>query len=635
MSFFVIFIFGAVVIGAGAMLAPAWNTAQPRIGLAAALALGLVMGGAIFWAMLFGWNTLVIDYLLFALVTAIFLGGTLSYGQRRAEKRGEVLEDIDQGWPGPRDLLFFVFVGLVFVVPALVLPVPLGTDAQGFGYLGLMARLGGGFKTLGPWQPEVQYLYSPGFPLLIAYLSQQLGAGLHTVQFGVAAVLAALLVWLAYDCGAELRDKRLGRAMAVTMLAGLGLFTAYMDSHYTTLLGLVFGLAMLTYALRFQRDHQWPDAVAAGLMLGALVLSHPDTTIIIGLGYVPWLATMWFGRPRPTLRTWLVMALGVPLVALLAISPWLLNVRDLLGSDIVSPFVRNPDYWRIMIVYHGLWVVPVAVIGAVVGLRTRSQGAILAVGWLVLVLEFSSVGLLERLVPGLVAPVLRYDYPFSIAWHGPIIPYAILGGMGLLWLWDRWLAPRLETSLTRHANVLLGALIVLSLAVLVFNRQMLDLSKGRVGFYGAFASEADVRAMEWLRENTPPDAYILNFPGTLKDNSHESDWVPVIAERDSVYYRWQPFFRGNETRLAEQERLRAFWHDPADPANADLLREAGIDYVIVPQLVADPASIQTMFRWGEPFTDDIEMRSQAADAPYLRQVFEDAGAAVYVVEAAG
>src|SRR5215470_12484310 len=151
MPLFVVFVFGSVVFGAGAMLAPAWNTDQPRIGLSAALALGLIMGGAIFWAMLFGWSTLVIDYLLFALVTAIFLGGTLSYGQKRAEARGETLHDADQGWPGPHDLVFFAVVGLLFIVPALILPVPLDTDAQGFGYLALLAKLGGGFKTLAPW----------------------------------------------------------------------------------------------------------------------------------------------------------------------------------------------------------------------------------------------------------------------------------------------------------------------------------------------------------------------------------------------------------------------------------------------------------------------------------------------------
>src|SRR5688500_19575916 len=88
MPLFIFFILGAVIIGTGALLAPAWPTSQPCIGLAAALALGIVVGGALFWAMLFGWNTLAVDYLLFALVTTIFLGGTLTYGQKRAEKRG-------------------------------------------------------------------------------------------------------------------------------------------------------------------------------------------------------------------------------------------------------------------------------------------------------------------------------------------------------------------------------------------------------------------------------------------------------------------------------------------------------------------------------------------------------------------
>jgi hypothetical protein len=628
MPLFVIFIFGAVVFGAGAMLAPAWNTAQPRIGLMAALSLGLIMGGAIFWAMLFGWNTLVIDYLLFALVTAIFLGGTLSYGQKRAEAKGETLLDSDQGWPGPLDLMFFGLVALIFIIPALILPVPLDTDAQGFGYLALATKLGGSFKTLAPWHPEISYLYSPGFPLLTAYLSQQLNQGLQSVQSGVGAVLSVLLVWLAYDFGSELRDKRLGRAMAVTMLCSLGLFTAYMDSHYTTLLGMVFALAFLTYATRFLRRPAVPDAIAAGLMLGAVVLSHPDTTIILALGFVPWLLTMWLGKPRPTLRTWLVIVIGIPLVALIGIAPWLYNIRDLLGTEITSPFTLDPNYWQVVVLYHGLWIVPVAIIGAVVSLRKRNQAGILATVWLVLLLEFSSVGLLERLVPGLVAPLLRYDYPFSLAWHGPIIPYAILGGMGLLWVWDTWLQARLGDWLLQHTYTILSVLITAALIVLLLNQPLLAFSKGRVGFFGAFASAADVQAMEWLKHNTRADARVLNFPGTQRDNSHEGDWVPVIAERDTVYYRWQPFFRDNEASLAEQDRLRAFWQDPANPSNADLLKSAGINYVIVPQIITNPASAATMFRWRDP-VGLIDMRSTVADAPYLKKVFDSDGAQVY------
>lgn len=637
MPLIVIFILGAVVIGAGAMLSPAWQTAQPRIGLLAALSLGLVMGGAVFWAMLFGWDTLVVDYLLFALVTAIFLLGTLSFGQKRAEARGEELADKDQGWLSGRDLLFFAASALIFIVPAVVLPVPLDTDAQGFGYLALMARLGGGFDTLAPFQPEVSYLYAPGFSALAAYLSQQLGQGMHTIQIGIGAVLSLVLVILAYDFGAELgsnplnpqpSDKRLGRAMAAALLIGAGVFTAYMDSHFTTLLALVFAFAFLIFMFRYLRDGTPADVVASGLMLGATVLSHPDTTIILGLGFVPFLFTIWLSKPRPSMRRMAVLIGGMLAVALIGIAPWLINVRDLLGADIVSPFERDPRYWRLMLVHHAP-VIPFVVIGAVVGLRRRAASAILSVGWLIFALDFSTLGISERLLGGFIAPVLRYDYPMSIAWHAPILPYTILGGIGVLWVYERIerAIPRLNDGLHRAAPALFVALGVIALVIGVSSENVLALTRGRLRFYGAFSSHADVRAMTWIKENAPQDARILNHPAP-----HEADWVAVISERESVYFRPQPFFRGTDAIEAEQTRLRAFWENPADADNAALLDEYGIDYVIVPQVVGNPASFERMFRWRAPFTESVVMQSAVGGAPYLTLVYDDDGAQVYQVQ---
>ncbi len=626
MPLFVIFIFGAVIIGTGAMLSPALPTTQPRIGLAAALGLGLVMGGSVVWSMLFGWDTLVINYILFALVTSIFLFGTLSYGQKRAEKRGEELLDADQGWTSGRDLLLFLLAALIFVIPALLLPVPLDTDAQGFGYLALMARLGGSFQTLAPFHPEVSYLYAPGLSLLSAYLSGQLLQTMNNVQFGIGAVLAFMLIWLAYDFGSELQNKRLGRAMALAMLIGVGTLTAYMDSHYTTLLALVFAFAFLIFVLRYLKYHYTVDAIFGGLMLGSVVLSHPDTTIILGLGFIPWLATMWFGNPRPTLRAWLVIAIALPLIALIAVLPWLSTVLPLLGAEIVSPFERDAAHWTVMIVYHGILIVPIALLGAVVGIRQRSTAAFLAVGWLLLALDFSTTGIIPTLLGGLLAPVLRYDYPFSIAWHAPIIPYTILGGIALLWLWDRFGEARFGVTLHRVAPIALAAASGVLVLGGVFTPQLAEISKDQINFFGAFSSRADVAAMDWLRTNTPEDAIVLNHPAP-----HEADWAPVIAERNTIYFRPQPFFQGMEAVVAEQERLRAFWDNPADPANADLLQAAGVDYVIVPQIVTNPNSIETMYRWRAPFTADFPMQSAVADAPYLELVYDQDGAQVYQV----
>ncbi|MFN8527922.1 MAG: hypothetical protein U0670_04860 [Anaerolineae bacterium] len=629
MPFIIMFIFGAVVIGAGAMLAPAWVTHQPRIGLLAALSLALVTGGAVFWAMAFGWNTLVVDYLLFALVTAIFLFGTLSFGQKRAEARGEELADKDQGWLGPHDLLLFGVAALIFMIPALLLPVPMDTDAQGFGYLGLMARLGGGFNTLAPFHPEVTYLYAPGFTALIAYLSQQLNQGMHAVQLSVGAVLSLLLCLLAYDFGTEFgegeRDKRFGRAMALCMLLGGGLFAAFMDSHFTTLLALNFAFAFLIFMLRYLRAGTPADLIAAGLMFGATVLSHPDTTIILGLGYGPFLLTMWLSKSRPPFNRWLILVIGVPLVALIGIAPWLLRMRDLLGSDIASPFSRDPDHWKVMLLYH-LPVIPFALVGAVVGLRRRSAIAILAVGWLLLALDFSTTGILVRLIPGLFGLVEKYDYPFSIAWHAPIIPYTILGGIGLLWLWDRFAERRIGAALHKYAPAGLAAAGLLLGVGALLNQPLLAASKGVIGFYGAFSSHADVAAMEWIKANTPTDARILNYPAP-----HEADWAPVISERDTVYFRPQPFFRGTEAIEAEQAALQAFWINPADPANETLLRDHGIDYVLVPQVVGDPTSLDTLFRWRAPFTLETPAQSAVSDAPYLSLVFDESGAQVYAL----
>ena len=106
----------------------------------------------------------------------------------------------------------------------------------------------------------------------------------------------------------------------------------------------------------------------------------------------------------------------------------------------------------------------------------------------------------------------------------------------------------------------------------------------------------------------------------------------------TVYYRPQPFFQHPDadfdplSETDEQIALRVFWENPADPSNADLLRTAGIDYVIVPQVVGNPESIAGHFRWQPPFSDLIAMQSAVSDADYLELVFEDDGAQVYTVE---
>jgi hypothetical protein len=302
MPLFVMFVFGAVILGAGALLSPALPTSQPRIGLAAAFALALIIGGAVFWAMLFGWDTLLIDYMVFFLTSLIFLGGTLSYGQKRAEQRGETLDDADQGWPGPLDLVLLGAAALVFVAIAMLVAPPPPILANPPARAALSAD-------------------PPGFRALVSYLEHQLGQPMPLTQFAVGAVLAFMCVWLVYDLGAEIKGKSLGRPlMIIPVIAGAFLL---LNAQYEILLAAVFALSFAIFALRYTR-HQYPiDAFMAGLMLGAALLAQWQVFLFLLFGYAAALGLLALRRIPLRRNAWAMMLLGVPFVAVLATSPWL------------------------------------------------------------------------------------------------------------------------------------------------------------------------------------------------------------------------------------------------------------------------------------------------------------------------
>ena len=607
-----------VWLGLGLLVAAALPTHGLRVGLGALTALAAAIDFTWLIAPLIGWSARLGD----AAWIAVF-AGALGLALSRPHVAAH-------GWQGPstRDLAALGLVIAAFGAVLVVFPVPLDTDAQGFGYLALMLRDGGDYTTLAPWHPEIEYLYSPAQPSLIAHLSARFTPGIQTLQMIVAAATAALFVWAAYDLGCELGNRRLGRAFLLAALGGTGLVTAFMDSHYTALLALACALAFLTHTLRYLAAPTWFNAALAAICLAGVPLSQPDTTIALIMGYAPWPIALWGARPRPSARAWLGVVGAIPLGALLLVAPWLVSLRDLLSADIASPFVVDAGHWRTLVFMHGGVVVALAALGAWGALRERSAAGLLALVWLAAIVEFSTLGLLERIIPALIEPLLKYDYPFSLAWHGPIIPYTILGGSGLLWLADRLGAARIDRLVQRGAYpaVVLGAGALL-MAVAAFDPLLTASKKAGLRFFGAFSSAADVAAMEWLRDHTPADARVLNHPGP-----HEGDWVPIIAERDTVYFRPQPFFRGTERADAEQAALRAFWRDPTDPAHRTALLAAGVRYVLVPQVFVRPEAFEEMVRWRRPLDEAASYAAERVGAaPYLRLVYDRDGAQVYEV----
>lgn len=253
--------------------------------------------------------------------------------------------------------------------------------------------------------------------------------------------------------------------------------------------------------------------------------------------------------------------------------------------------------------------------------------ALAMAGWLLLIVDASTTGLLERLIPPPGSGLFRFDYPFSLAWHAPILPYMVLSAGALARLADVFkvhVRPRWIRVLASAA----GAALALSV---LLKGDVLRLSKGRLALQGTFATTNDVAAMLWLRDHSPVDARVLNYPGDYATGRDwEGHWAPVLTERDSVYFRRQPFFLpgGIETVIEEQADFLLFWRDPADPALASRLKAGGIRYVLVPDGVGDPSSLDRSWRWRPPARVP-EAQSQPGEAPYLELVFEQGGAQVF------
>ena len=530
MSLFVVFILGAVLLGAGAMLSPAWRTAQPRVALSATFCLALVVGGAVFYAEAFGWDTLVVDYLLFALLSGVVLGGTLSTAQARAEARGERLEDRDQGWPGPADLAFFALVALTILIPLFHLAAPLGNHGQIIGFHSLMARDGGSFNSLAPFLPDARVIVSPGFHALSAYLSQQLVHTIPLIQLSVTAVVVFLLVWLAYDFGAELNDKRLGRAMAIAMLLCVGVFRSYLDGRFSELLALLFMLACLLYALRLLRKFNLPDLIAGGLMMGAVVYTNLSLSLVMLLGCSTLLVLIWTkecGQVSSASR-W-ALTIGLPVVATLGIAPWLVNNMPLILPITPSPFTADIKNLTHMTLDQGIVILPLALWGAAIGLRERGiirLVSLLMLVWLLLIVEFSLFGVIGKVL----APLGELTNAPNLARHGVILPFSWFGGIALLRLWDSYLSTALRRRL-RNAAYPLMALVGVVLLLLGFAFQTLSAA---LGFPPATITRDDLTAMTWLRDNADEDALLMSVDG--------DSWLPLFAERRTIDFRAVRYF---------------------------------------------------------------------------------------------
>jgi hypothetical protein len=293
------------------------------------------------------------------------------------------------------------------------------------------------------------------------------------------------------------------------------------------------------------------------------------------------------------------------------------------GVHVKEHLFASWAYLSVLFDFHGLPIVVPALAGLVLAVRRRSPADVWMLTWLVPIVEFGLDGSLDRWALGTGFDPFQIMYPYGILWHALILPLAYFAALAAatgVRLMERGSAGDLLVRLRAPAC---GLAIVGGLGAAVFNQPLVEATKGRFTFTGAYSTPPDLQAMYWLKANTSPDALVLNYP------DYESHWAPIVAERNAVYFRPQLFFIGDDPAQRQWADLLPAYLDPAAPGSADLMRDYGVDYVLVPQIVTRPELFPEMLRWRQP--DLPLLQSSFDEVEYLELVVDFAGARVYRV----
>lgn len=275
--------------------------------------------------------------------------------------------------------------------------------------------------------------------------------------------------------------------------------------------GQFFMLLTLASVVRLYEENRRVDVVLAGVFGGLAVMSHPEAAVHTAVSAV----FLWIMLSRS--RTGFMNSVFVAVIVLIVTAPW----------------------WGAVIRHHGLEPL---LKGAATGQKALAVFHLL---FFVFTEELYATVIAILGLMGIAQRLARRDYllplwmviPFFVEGRsaaGPAaIPLAMLAAIGLV---DVVLAG-LQSSSGREAD-LSEQVTPLERNVFLYLLLYLLFSTYQFGFQLSSATlyPPDREAMNWLRENTPPDSRFLVLTGTTSVSCDSvMEWFPALTGRQSIY----------------------------------------------------------------------------------------------------
>ncbi|MGA9350617.1 MAG: hypothetical protein WBW48_17690 [Anaerolineae bacterium] len=475
-------------------------------------------------------------------------------------------------------------------------PYPAWSDSLHHTLLTHLTAVQGKLPTsLEPYSPIPLGQYHLGLYSLSATAQWLAHVPAHTALLWTAQMLNGL-------CGLGVYlvlDRKVGRVGAVVGAAVVGLlshqpafyvnwgrFTQLSSQTILLVAWLVTWEAIATWKLPWQ-EHKvkilWYTGCAA-VLSGAVFLLHFRVAVF----YVPLLVMsvvweLWKACKRKRLASVVLRTMAIGTMALIVVIPALwealrsyvsvglnpTSARQFVTASEISETIRGyyEFPWSSMPYLAARpWLMVVSGFSIAVGLLRRSKLVIASLLWtLVLYLlgNTYNLGLLLLNFTNLGAVLIMLYLPIGLVVGSATEEALTLGG-------PRW---RKRTAWLMITLVLVAGLVASRVRVTETEP------------YRYFVTLEDIAAMDWIKENTPPDAlFAVNTHFWLPTAPHGTDagyWIPYFTGRQTTAGVMLLSFGGSDYRARIVEMSRLVEQLEVDNASLTELQTMGVDYVYI------------------------------------------------------
>ena len=499
----------------------------------------------------------------------------------------------------------------------------------------LLVEHQGLFRSWEPYAPLVTFTYHYGFHASAAFLHWLTGIPVTQAVLDAGQMMNAATLLAVFALTVRLTGSSVAGMWAALIVGFYNTLPAFLvfwgrTTSLTSHVVLAIVLVMWMAAIETER-HDWRLIALTAIVSAGLALCHYQTTILAAPMILVYLLVIRLHSPPDAILATLGRVVAIGAGAGLLILPWMLNVSSghldrnvahLTGPATVARQMFESTIPAVAPLFLKGPVIGAAIGGMLLAGRQRLWRALLPAGW--------TLAMLATVMPHVIG------LPGTGVVDGGFIAMtfylmaAPLAGMTLA---------AVCTALERVASRLIFVPIVVLIVVSAWG---VGWQRNLVSDYMRMVTPADVQAMAWVREHTPPDArFVVNsypiYSGDMVAGVDAGWWIPFFARRQTnvppMTYGSElaadPQYAAEIHALARDLRrrpltdVRGVLVDLTLPETIERLRAAGYTYVYSgAQLLAGPGPL--VFAAPDRI-DTARLRT----SPHFRLVYDHGGVEIF------